>query len=84
MALLFCALWLHGVDVARRDFYKQYYINCKFKADNQPHKASSGIHSGRKSVCIRVIRAIRVLSFFDSVGSFVSGGCVGSYRAPGL
>jgi hypothetical protein len=78
--LCFVVAW---VDVARLDLNIKLFIHIQFKADNQSHLAPGGIHQGRKSVCIRLIRGIRVLSFFDGIGSFVHGGCVGSCGGAG-
>ncbi len=46
-------------------------------------EAVKNAHSAR-SVCIRVIRGIRVLFLFDCIGTVVHGGCVGVAEAPGF
>jgi hypothetical protein len=46
-------------------FYAYILINVWRMMEDQSQRTSSGIHYVRKSARIRVIRGIRVLSFFD-------------------
>jgi hypothetical protein len=81
--VLFGAMVVAWGHIVRQGIYDLIIINVQLKAANQPHLAPGGIHYVRKSVCIRVIRGIRVLSFVD--GSVLLRMVVawGSYRAPG-
>jgi len=59
--------WVAWGSYRAPDFYSYVIINVWHTMENQAHKTPSGIHQGRKSVRIRVIRNICVLSLIDGL-----------------